>query len=423
MKTTVLAVICLLLITGTVIAQDPPRRDTAWGEWPNQEYFNGILQAPVVTGQSSAQTITPTGQKLCFDKRIKIKSLISSGPVEQCMYINTTEGYIGILPPQRGTGGDLCDIKTDDPRFTFFVLGLKGNAYTFRNTKKANSIEHWVSTGNTQTHQVSMAGYSGTYTLHKKTERRGYSDDKIKTWAYKYDNPSSPVYFLFGKTFPDEIVVSNNKFIGNFGVGYQYTDKGLFIIMEMESSNYDCKITDLEEVNICFDPAPFKIAEDQFYNSMQTSLQRERGKIARDEASASGGDCSSEKMAVVNYRKEQIRVQEARMYTAQQGNTYQDLPSQQAMGQMLDHIAMTKQLILENQVKICQAQKRLEQTPNETSRQKYQQRISCLNSQIGELQNFQAVLEALDVQYAAEPGRAFAEKSKKFMQGIPRGCQ
>ena len=217
MKTIVRAVICLLLFTGTVIAQDPPRRDTAWGDWPNQEYYNGILQASVVTGQTSAQTITPTGQKLCFDKRIKIKSLISSGPVEQCMYINTTEGYIGILPPQRGTGGDLCDIKTDDPRFTFFVLGLKGNAYTFRNTKKANSIEHWVSTGNTQTHQVNMAGPGGVYTIHKKTERRGYCGDKIKTWAYKYDNPSSPVYFLFGKTFPDEIVVSNNKFIGNFG--------------------------------------------------------------------------------------------------------------------------------------------------------------------------------------------------------------
>ena len=422
MKTIVRAVICLLLFTGTVIAQDPPRRDTAWGDWPNQEYYNGILQASVVTGQTSAQTITPTGQKLCFDKRIKIKSLISSGPVEQCMYINTTEGYIGILPPQRGTGGDLCDIKTDDPRFTFFVLGLKGNAYTFRNTKKANSIEHWVSTGNTQTHQISMAGSSGTYTLHKKTERRGYCDDKIKTWAYKYDNPSSPVYFLFGKTFPDEIVVSNNKFIGNFGVGYQYTDKGLFIIMEMESSNYDCKITDLEEVNICFDPAPFKIAEDQFYNNAQTSLQREREKIARDEAAASNGDCVSQKMAVINFRKEQLRVQGVRINTSQQGNTYQDLPAQQAMGQMIDHVAVTQQTILENQVKICQAERRAEQSSSETSRQKYQQRISCMQSQNGQLQNFEAQLKALDIQYASEPGRAFAEKSKLFMRNLPRGC-
>lgn len=268
-----------------------------------------------------------------------------------------------------------------------------------------------------------MTGPGGVYTIHKKTERRGYCGDKIKTWAYKYDNPSSPVYFLFGKTFPDEIVVSNNKFIGNFGVGYQHTDKGLFIIMELESSNYDCKITDLEEVNICFDPAPFKIAEDVFYNNAQASLQREREKIARDEAAAPNGDCVSQKMAVINFRKEQLMVQGVRINTSQQGNTYQDLPTQQAMGQMLDHVAITKQTILENEVKICEAQRKAEQSRSETSRQKYQLRISCLQSQNGQLQNLEAQLKALDIQYAAEPGRAFAEKSKKFMQGLPRGCQ
>lgn len=422
MKAIIQAVIGLVLIAGSVNAQDPPRRDTAWGDWPNQEYYSGILQAPVVTGQSSAQTITPTGQKLCFDKRIKVKTLLSSGPVEQCMYINTTEGYIGILPPQRGSGGELCDIKTDDPKFTFFVLGLKGNAYTFRNSKKNTGIEHWVSTGNTQTHQVNMTGPGGVYTIHKKTERRAYCGDKIKTWAYKYDNPSSPVYFLFGKIFPDEIVVSPNKFIGNFGVGYQETDKGLFIIMELESSNYDCKITELEEVNICFDPAPFKIAEDEFYNNAQTSLQREREKIASDEAAASNGDCVSQKMAVINFRKEQLLLQEARVTTSQQGNTFQDLPTQQAMGQMLDYVAVTKQTILENEVKICQAERRAEQSRSETSRQRYQQRISCLQSQNSQLQTLQGQLQALDVQYSTEPGRAFAEKSKKYMQGLPRGC-
>lgn len=407
-----------MFIFNSAFSQDPPR-DTAWGSWPHQEYYDGILDAPVVSGGTTAVAITPTGQKLCFDKRLTIKTLTGSGPVEQCMYLNTKEGYVGILPPERG--GPMCDIKTDDPKFTLFVLGLKGNAYTFRNTKKNEGIEHWVSTGNTQTHQYSMLG--GGATLHKKTERRGYCGDKIKTWAYKHDNPSSPVFFLFGKTFPDEIAVSSTKFIGSFGVGYQFTDKGLFIIMEMESGSYGCKITDLEEVNICFDPAPFKIAEDEFYNNMQTSLQREREKIARDEASASGGDCSSEKMAVVNFRKEQVRLQEERMYTAQQGNIYQDFASQQAMAQMMDHVAMAKQYILENEVKICLAQKRLERTSSQSSRERYQQRISCLNRQIAEMRSLQGQLEALDVQYASEPGRAFAEKSKKFMQGMPSGCQ
>ncbi|MBK7680588.1 MAG: hypothetical protein IPJ29_14535 [Chitinophagaceae bacterium] len=413
-----LVTVLLTSVVTTCFAQNPP--DTAWGSWPQQEYYTSILDAPVVTGATTAVTITPTGQKLCFDKRVNIKSLLSTGPVEQCIYLNTKEGYVGILPPAR-TGGDLCTIKTEDEKFNFFVIGLKGNAYTFKNTRKNGSIEHLVSTGNTQTHQLNMPSNS-VQTFHKKTERRGYCGDKIKTWAYKHDNPSSPVYFIFGKTFPDAINVSSSKYIGYSGVGYQFTDKGLFIIMEMESSSFGCKITELEEVSICFDPAPFKIAEDEFYTNALLSLQRERDKIEADEAKIGSSDCSSQQMAVINFRKEQLRLQGVRLNTSQQGNTYQDLSSQQAMGQMLDHVAITKQTILENEVKICQAERRAERASSETSRQRYQQRISCLQSQNGQLQNLEVQLKALDIQYASEPGKAFAEKSKKFMQGLPRGC-
>ncbi|MGQ0739182.1 MAG: hypothetical protein ACT4OJ_09005 [Bacteroidota bacterium] len=416
----------LVLLTPCFLFSQPESRDTAWGGWSHQEYYNSILQAPVITGETSAQLISPTGQKLCFDKRIKFKSLLSSGPVEQCMYLNTREGYVGILSASR-TGGDLCDIKTEDEKFNFFVIGLKGNAYTFRNSKKNGRIEHFVSTGNTQAHQLSMPS-NVLQTVHKKTERRGYCGDKIKTWAYKHDSPSSPVYFLFGKTFPDEIRVSTSKFIGNSGVGYQFTDKGLFIIMEMspgpsgESSGFGCKITELEEVSICFDPARFKIAEDELYSKALTGIQREREKIAADEAKVAGSNCPSQKMRVINFRKEQVRVQGARLFSMQQGNTYQNLSTQQAMGQMIDHIAVVQQSILENEVKICEAELRASQTSNETSRQKYQQRISCLHTQNGQLQNLETQLKALDTQYASEPGKAFAEKAKLFMRNLPRGC-
>lgn len=419
MKQCFIIKILMLAIITVASAQNPP--DTAWGAWPEQQYYNSILQAPVLTGETTSGFITPTGQKLCFDKRIKIKSSLSSGPVEQCLYLNTKDGYVGILPPLT-TGGDLCAIKTEDEKFTFFVIGLKGNAYTFKNTKKNGHIEHLVSTGNTQSHQLSMPSNS-VQTIHRKTERRGYCGDKIKTWAYKHDNPSSPVYFIFGKQFPAEINVSTSKYIGYSGVGYQFTDKGLFIIMEMESNSFGCKITELEEVAICFDPAPFKIAEDEFYTKALLSLQQERNKIAADEAKVGSSDCASQQMAVINFRKEQLRVQGVRLNTSQQGNSYQNLPVQQALGQMIDHAAAAKQMILENEVKICQAERRAEQSNNETSRQKYQQRISCLRSQNGQLQNLEVQLKALDIQYATEPGKAFAEKAKLFMRQMPRSCQ
>ena len=112
MKNILAAGLLLFTTHGSLFAQPEPR-DTAWGGWPNQEYYNSILQAPVITGGTTPQTISPTGQKLCFDKRVKIKSLLSTGPVEQCMYLNTKEGYVGILSPAR-TGSDLCAIKTED---------------------------------------------------------------------------------------------------------------------------------------------------------------------------------------------------------------------------------------------------------------------------------------------------------------------
>ena len=419
MKQVLFFLITLLVLSVSAVAQDPPRRDTAWGDWPHQEYYNSILDAPVVTGETTSILITPSGQQLCFDKRITVKTFSSAGPAEQCLYLNTKDGYVGMLPPSRGTAQ--CDIKPDDPNFLFFVLGLKGNAYTFKNNKKNGNIEHHVMTGNTMTHQVRMTGPAGEVTVYKKTERRGYCGDKIKTYAYKYDNPSSPVYFLFGKTFPAEINISSNKYIGNLGIGYQFTDKGLFIIMEMESSGYTAKINDLEEVNVCFDPSSFRVMEDVFYESALAGIQKEKDKIARDEARATG-DCGSQKMQVINFRKEQVRLQEERLTTAQQGNVYDNVNTQKALAGLMDYAAMSKQAYLETQVSICQAQKRLSGTRSEQERTRLQEKIACLSTQAAQWQSLETQLRQIDVQYASEPGRAQLEKTKKFSQDMPRAC-
>ena len=71
MKQCFIIKILMLAIITVASAQNPP--DTAWGAWPEQQYYNSILQAPVLTGETTSGFITPTGQKLCFDKRIKIR--------------------------------------------------------------------------------------------------------------------------------------------------------------------------------------------------------------------------------------------------------------------------------------------------------------------------------------------------------------
>ena len=88
--------------------------------------------------------------------------------------------------------------------------------------------------------------------------------------------------YLFGKTYPGEINVPSNKYLGAFGVGYQYTDKGIYLIMEVIAENYNCKITSIEEVAICFDPTNFKKQEDEFRVKRAQDLQKMREKIARD---------------------------------------------------------------------------------------------------------------------------------------------
>jgi hypothetical protein len=290
------------------------------------------------------------------------------------------------------------------------------------NTIKKNIIQHWVSTGNSQTYLYQgPAGSGDSSVLHKKSETRMYCNDKIKAKAYKFDG-SSMVWWLFGKEFPEKLLWK--KYMGNFGVGYLATDKGLYMIMEMEDGRGNTyKITSAEKVNTCFDPTPFQVMEDEFYTKRRAELDREQQKIERDEAAAQrSNECVSEKMEQINFRKQTLQKQNENLEQSRIGNAYQDVSTQNAMVGMMDPGMMIKQSIYDTKISICKTQKTIDETRSDNTRQRATEKLSCLQQQLGTLQATSSQMDALDVQYADNPGMKYAEKSKLMMRNMPRGC-
>jgi hypothetical protein len=61
-----------------------------------------------------------------------------------------------------------------------------------------------------------------------------------------------------------------------------------------------------------------------------------------------------------------------------------------------------------------------EQTPA-SSRQKQQDKISCLNRQLAAQKSTQQTFQQINTQYRNDPGKQYAEKAKAMMRGAV-GC-
>lgn len=395
----------------------PPRRDTLFGSFgPNAPYLRGIYEADVLEDRSLPQNITPSGQKLCFDKKIKVKTVTSRGPAEVCLFINTETGLIGYTPLKPGTD-PVCDIKPDRSDFRFNVIGLKGNVYNYMNNKKKDVIEHWVQTSNSQQYQYQFTNSSPAVPLRKKAERRDYCDGKVKAQLYKVDGKPEE-WYLFGKEFPDAVIMQPNKFLGSFAVGYIFGDKGLFIIMQMVSGSMDSKILSIEDVETCFDPSPFKVFEDEQQTKMQQSIQREREKIARERTKPEkSAGCQSKKEQMLSYQEESLNRREENMQQARTGNMQQDVRTQQAQANLYGQDDAIQTMIYETELKICRAQQRQAENPSQSN----QQKIDCLQTALAAQINAKQRMQQINTQYRNEPGKQLAEKSKIMMQAI-RPC-
>jgi hypothetical protein len=419
-KIIIVCITGLILTESSVKAQNTPRRDTVWGGWSNQLYYNSILNAPVATGETQPINIIPNQGPLCFDKKITIKSTVGRTVIEQCLYLDTRGGLLAFLKAAGSTSNNRCEIRPDDENFSFSVIGLKGNAYLYSNIKKNNIMQHWVSTGNTQTYVNQANSNTGTYSLRNKQITQRYYNGKIKATAYKFDSPNSPLLFLFGKTYPPTLNVTANKYIGNFGIGYQYTDRGLYIIMETKSSRFTCEITSIEEVNTCFDPSPFNLKEDEFVRKQRERFLKEREKLDRDEARIRDNDaCSAAERNIIVFKKAQLRINEQNLQAMTQGNLIQNQQAQMAALNLMNPLFMIQGDILYTLHSICLTEVAIRERPTENGNV---ERLSCLQGYLRRLYTTETQMSELDVLHAADPPRAYVEKSRIYRELMLRGC-
>ena len=379
--------------------------------------LNKWLEVDVLRGGSRPEEIGPIAQKICFDKKIKIKTVIARGTVELCLFLNTKIGLVAYTPLEKGGAGS-CDIQPASADFRFNIMSVMGNTYSYMNSKKKGLIEHWVITSNSQDYQYRFEGPGIEGMLFKKDESVEYCGNKVKAWAYKY-NDQPQKWYLFGKLLPDAVRMQPKNFLGNFGVGYVNTDKGLFIIMQLKSERYNAEILDIEDVETCFDPRSFKVFEDAFYREGMESISREKDRLLKRAANIEPDQCAGVKLTSIYYQLQMLERRQQNLERSMQGNLMQQHRTQQSqVDALINYEDNIQALMYETDIKICQVNKRIEEATSSTETENLNRKLSCLKSQLIAQRETQKRLKKITEQYPNDPGRQFGEKAKAFMQGL-----
>lgn len=408
------AFLLLCICIHAVALAQPPRRDTTGGRNPDP-WRDRMLVADVLEGRSTITHIVPR-ERICFDKIIKIKQVTSRGISEACLFVNTTTGLIGHSPVKPGSAGN-CDIKPETSDFSLFVIGLGGNTYHYFNQKKKEVIEHHVVTMNSQQYNYQFTSGANAV-LKRKTESRTYCNDKARAMAYRVDGRSE-TWFLYGKHFPDEVLMTPKKFLGNYGVGYVFSDKGLFIIMQLESGPINSKIEEIRDEHTCFDPSGFKVFEEEFVTKATSSIQRKREKLDRELASVGSGACAELKRESLQFEREMVNRQEANVNASQQGHIAQQARTQQALGDaVMNYDDQIQLMINETKYKICRAEDQIARRRNPQSssaQQREQEKLNCLRQALAKQINTQGQFQAMNREATTQEARVRAQSKKPGM--------
>lgn len=400
----------VLLLSFFMVKAQPPRRPTP-RDTSRTTFEAGraeCINAPILRGNSQGATIVPVRQQFCFDLEMDV-ALNFGGRItrETTLFINTTDGYMGFTTPS--AGGPISELMPEVESFRFTVMSFKlGNIFTYYNRKgNNNALGHFVTTSNTDAHEYQANNLLTAAPLNRQSEYRNYCDDKARALAYKRaDGPTT--WFVYGDRFPATLQVQ--KFLGGFGVGVIKTDAGVFIIMELGMGRNYTVIKHIERRTVCFDPTGFKMQEADFFAKGAADLQREQTKIDADEAEAQHAPCCvAERMAQINFRRQQLRVQQDNLRKGQQGNLIQNRVAQKGITDTMDPLPMVHGSILATETSICSTRFYMARNPSGAA-----QRLSCLGEQLTSLRRAESQMQAVDRQYPTDIVRALMEKSRIY---------
>jgi len=411
MKNIFIILMLLLCCCPRVKAQPPRHPDTTrvGFEAGRAEAIN----APILRGNGQGMALVPNRQQFCFDLEMDVE-LYFGGRItrEVAVFINTTDGYLGYTTPS--AGGPISDLIPEAESFRFTVMSFKlGNIYSYFNHKGNNGIEHLVSTSNTDAHETQINGLLGAAPLNRKSDYRTYCDGKARALAYKR-NDGPTVWYVYGDRFPPTLTVQ--KFLGVFGVGVARTDAGTFMMMELLMGNNHTTIKHIERRRVCFDPTEFKMEEADFCVKSVVRLREEEQNINRAADQAARAECCvAERMNEVNFRREQLHMQQENLRRSQQGNLIQDSGAQRAFLGTMDPLISVRSAILSTQTNICATHFALSR-----GRSTDGGKMTCLRQLLSDLQQCESQMQAVD-RRVTNIAQAIAEKSRLFYALSSRG--
>ncbi|HSC52077.1 MAG TPA: hypothetical protein VLC98_00535 [Phnomibacter sp.] len=399
-------------------AQPSEARDSSLPAWNRSRAQ--LINAPVLTGTSTpVVNILPNAEQFCFDLLIGIELFYGGrNAMQTCLFINTREGYYGYTPLKQGS--PISELRPADENFRFFVVNNKlSRVCNYFNRKgRGGAIEHYVSTANTDQHEMQMRNLMTAAPLVRKTEWRTYCEGRARSLSYKHDG--SPVqWFLFGDRYPASVTIGN--YLGGFGVGAIKTEAGTFVVMERtENANNYSAIKFIDKKNICFNPAGYTVQEEAFHESLTASMVRERQSIEKAErAAASAPCCNTERMDLVNFRKVKLNKQELNNNKMREGNHVQDTAAQRALIGVMDPLVQGQQDVLTYKVDLCVA---LDQMSRGSNSSALNAKVGCLRMRISAMENAVLEMKETERRYANDVGLVFSKNSRIYMNALRVDC-
>ncbi len=357
-------------------------------------------------------------QRFCFNVVMDVELNFGGSSTRYAgLFINTTEGYIGFTRPRPAEADNVLFPEIED--FNFTVISYKlGKIYMYHNQKASGDepIQHLVSTQNTEAHDYAPGNLLTSGPLYNKQQTHHFCDGQLRATLYKQEDLPT-TWYLYNKDFehrhsmPTGLQVQ--KYIGGWGIGLVQTSKGKFIIMQRTSGNMQVTIKHIQPTVQCFDPSQFKLMEQEFYQKTTDETNEEEAKINRDEGRIGDMDCcQAEARAIINFRRENVRLQRENNRVAQSGNLMQDRAAQKAMLSAMDPSRVVEGDILTLKENICMAN-----CKGQTDK------VACLRNSLSIMQAAKAQMEQLDgMHYNAV--ELIARKSRILMDAHQRagGC-
>ncbi len=417
--------IAALQLQAQVVIEENPSYTTS----TEKPLLDVLLKNDVLDGTAEAKPIAPLAQKFCFDKVFKVSMISPRGNLEACLFVNTKIGLLAHLPVSVNEPVGTCAINASDPDFALNVVSLKGNNYTYRNKKIKGVLQRLMTTDNSDVYTYVTPLSIGTQELRKKDASLGFLDGKVKAWAY--NSATTPeTWYLFGKNLPDKLTMQPNKYLGSFGIGFQYTAQGTFIIMQVEGGYFNSTVKELKDTYLCFDPSPYKKVEDELYTQGMQGITKKREKLRARMEHPPTGPCASLEVRNIQFELETLSRQEENLITGKAGNVKTDPAAMQARAQTINYDDILQQQIYETETDICKQedeQHRLvaggnsQSSANRLSRM--QEKTSCTRTYLEQLRRTLASAKQVNMKFPNQPGKQYAEKARLYMQVMGNPCR